>query len=575
MNPEVYAQAIKDIESSGGNYGAMGPVTKTGDRAYGAYQVMGANVPDWTEQHYGKRLSPDEFLKNKDAQDAVFHGQFGSYVSKYGNPSDAASAWFTGRPIAHNNNDSDGYTSADDYVSRFNQGVSKYTNNPVAAINAMAGIKPQSKGALAFTNEDDEDGSEDTGPLSTDSVVGPGALSKGGRLMQGDSGPKGVHKFAQGLIQLAAAMTAGNPGMSGAFTTQLKNMQDKQQSKYKVMVGKDGRVYRIDDSGNVDVSGGPAGGVAHSYQQATKKDADGNVIKGTYDKATGQYQWPDAGPAGPPIGGDPTLAGEERLKSMTPDEQRVIQSWHDGTGVNPTSYSQRNPRIQKLMDAAQAVYPDMDFTKYSERQNFLKGYTNKSPQAYGGQVIGTDHTATLIGQLADTLAGLKNSSGVDLGPLGQGWGASGANKFKDATGSLDRSAAIRGVKQQADTLSTEFQTLMSRGKGGGQAERQEKSDELNQPDAAPENQAAPLQKMLDALKARHQEYVDAAKSNAGDTWLAKHPDVEKNVLDTIAKVQAKIDKLQGLNKTSASATPAAPVVDHSALDAELKKRGLL
>jgi hypothetical protein len=52
MDP-AYQQAIKDIESSGGNYGLTGPVTRSGDRAYGAYQVMGANVPEWTRKHYG------------------------------------------------------------------------------------------------------------------------------------------------------------------------------------------------------------------------------------------------------------------------------------------------------------------------------------------------------------------------------------------------------------------------------------------------------------------------------------------------------------------------------------------
>jgi hypothetical protein len=96
-NIDAAAQAIRTIESGSakGNYGAMGPRTKSGDRAYGAYQVMGANVGNWTEKHFGKRLTPQEFLQNKEAQDAVFKGEFGGYMEKYG-PEGAAQAWFGG-----------------------------------------------------------------------------------------------------------------------------------------------------------------------------------------------------------------------------------------------------------------------------------------------------------------------------------------------------------------------------------------------------------------------------------------------------------------------------------------------
>lgn len=89
-----YARAIQSIES-GGKYDILGPVTKTGDRAYGAYQVMGANVPSWTQQALGKSLSPQEFLGSKSAQDAVFSRIFGGYVERFG-PTGAAQAWFGG-----------------------------------------------------------------------------------------------------------------------------------------------------------------------------------------------------------------------------------------------------------------------------------------------------------------------------------------------------------------------------------------------------------------------------------------------------------------------------------------------
>lgn len=86
-------------QESGGNYGAVG-VWVRGDRAYGRYQVMGANVGPWTAKYYGRRLTPQQFLNNRAAQDAVVRGVLGGYVKKYGYRG-AASAWYSGNPNLH------------------------------------------------------------------------------------------------------------------------------------------------------------------------------------------------------------------------------------------------------------------------------------------------------------------------------------------------------------------------------------------------------------------------------------------------------------------------------------------
>lgn len=118
-----YADAIASVESAGsGDYSAVGPETGKG-RAYGRYQVMDFNIGPWTEKHLGKRMSPEEFLASPQAQDAVFNGEFGSYVQKYGNPQDAASVWFSGRPMDKAGNASDGYTTVPQYVDKFTQAL--------------------------------------------------------------------------------------------------------------------------------------------------------------------------------------------------------------------------------------------------------------------------------------------------------------------------------------------------------------------------------------------------------------------------------------------------------------------
>ena len=88
--------AIGGIESGGRGdpYQALGAPTR-GDRAYGKYQVMGNNIPEWTEAALGQRLTPAQFLASKEAQDAVFDHRFGQYAAKYGDEG-AARAWYGG-----------------------------------------------------------------------------------------------------------------------------------------------------------------------------------------------------------------------------------------------------------------------------------------------------------------------------------------------------------------------------------------------------------------------------------------------------------------------------------------------
>lgn len=109
--------SIARIES-GGNYKAMGPMTG-GDRAYGRYQIMGSNIPTWTKAALGRSMTPDEFLADPEAQDAVFNDRFGGYMNKYG-PSGAARAWFAGEGGMGNTNATDVLgTGVGQYAKRF------------------------------------------------------------------------------------------------------------------------------------------------------------------------------------------------------------------------------------------------------------------------------------------------------------------------------------------------------------------------------------------------------------------------------------------------------------------------
>ncbi|WP_337107430.1 phage tail length tape measure family protein [Mesorhizobium salmacidum] len=126
-----YASAIKMIESAGsGGYSALGPLLKNGNQALGAYQVMKSNLPSWSTEAFGSPMSPTQFLGNSAAQDAVFEQQFGKLLSKYGNPQDAASAWFTGGPLSAGAGKMDVLgTTGSVYVDKFNAALGQATQN--------------------------------------------------------------------------------------------------------------------------------------------------------------------------------------------------------------------------------------------------------------------------------------------------------------------------------------------------------------------------------------------------------------------------------------------------------------
>lgn len=135
-----YAKAIQAIES-GGNYGALGPITRNGDRAYGAYQVMGNNIPSWSKAALGRSMTPDQFLGDKAAQDAVFSHRFGGYADKFG-ASGAAQAWFGGPgSVGKGGAGADILgTTGSAYVNKFNTQLSKMGDVAKSTAQGLGGL---------------------------------------------------------------------------------------------------------------------------------------------------------------------------------------------------------------------------------------------------------------------------------------------------------------------------------------------------------------------------------------------------------------------------------------------------
>lgn len=85
-----FLRAIK-AQESGGNYGAV----NRSSGALGAYQVMPANVPNWSRKVLGHSITPSQFLHNPALQDQIAQAMLKSYYNKYG-ARGAAEAWYGG-----------------------------------------------------------------------------------------------------------------------------------------------------------------------------------------------------------------------------------------------------------------------------------------------------------------------------------------------------------------------------------------------------------------------------------------------------------------------------------------------
>jgi hypothetical protein len=179
MLQQLKANIARTESQGSGGYSAVGPVTN-GDRAFGKYQVMGNNIPSWTQAALGQSMTPQEFLNNPQAQEAVVNHRLGGYLQQYG-PAGAARAWFTGSPTGAGK-DVNGMTG-DRYAALATQGM------------GGAGAPPAS-GALAFNG-------------------GPPPASPAVAAIQGAAGPPGGPNGPPGSMQ--PNMMVAGPGVpSGA-----------------------------------------------------------------------------------------------------------------------------------------------------------------------------------------------------------------------------------------------------------------------------------------------------------------------------------------------------------------------
>jgi hypothetical protein len=349
-----FSQGISGNES-GGNYGALGPATSSGDRAYGKYQVMGQNVGPWTLQYLGRSLTPQQFLSDPDAQEKVFQGKFGDYVQKYG-PKGAASAWFTGNPNA-SPQASDGYHTNEWYVRNFLKN---------AGLGAPAGGEDKAVGYSPLGGEDQSSGQ----PQGQQQGYNPATSDWGSALVRAAS----------------ALASSSNPAQAYALGQSANQMQSLTQMRPDIhQIGTD--VYgqpifgmvtpqgikRIDENGQIVQPGASTGTVAQDKSLMSQISAA---------RANG--------------------ASRDQLVGMlAPELQGEMNAMLDGRATSGM-LSRQGPFRTRMMTLAHSIDSTFDENTFDARRKMRLAYEDSSPTSLGGQ-------ATAIGALAQHGDELKSA----------------------------------------------------------------------------------------------------------------------------------------------------------------------
>jgi len=136
-------------------YQKVGKQSRRGDYPYGVGQVMGENIPVWSQQVLGRPMTPKEFLNDPEAQDKIIEAKGKEYIAKFG-PEGAAAAWYAGpnwqRALA-TRPDADKFgANIAEYMRRFQRPLPVSRDQIAASLAAQSG-QPQAQPPAAGDEE--------------------------------------------------------------------------------------------------------------------------------------------------------------------------------------------------------------------------------------------------------------------------------------------------------------------------------------------------------------------------------------------------------------------------------------
>jgi hypothetical protein len=461
--------------------------------------------------------------------------------------------------------------SSGQFTNMWNNRFARAMGNPVTAINTAAGIKPRGGNpALAMADTEDNDTEQPAQPIMGQP---PGALSPGQwkQLLAADK-PDRMSTMGSMMAQAGAALAGiANPTQGYVLSGLAKQLTEAGNNNYKYMMGADGTMYRTNNLGGIEAIGTNSAKGKH-FTPFKYKDKDGFERAGVVDQQGQFHEFGGDGngaPAGPQIGGDPNLTGQDRFNSMSKADQDMATAFNEGRAPLITQQSlKNNPKLAAQFAGAQAAFPGLDLNTASARRTFLSDRAKNTPSSLGGSLEIANTAMDQLDNLTDLYGQMRNVGVNDtIAPYFKAQSAEGQNAIYNSIHSDQKRPMVDQIKTLAKNSSADINKLQVAGPGS-ERERSDIEEGLNAPNSAPEVQAGKLMGHIKSLEATINARMDHERTNLGDEFVKNDP-VFKRYTEKLDALKAKVSKLysgdtsfvpegNGITMTPRGAAPAAP-----------------
>lgn len=351
-----------------------------------------------------------------------------------------------------------------------------------------------------------------------------------------------------------------NPEMLKTLLTQVYGPQTVQSLGNGYVADKNGKITRAYEPEQKD----------NFVVVQTGEDGLGRKTFAKMNKATGEQTPINASEASSAGGGlgDMNKTGAEYLATLPKERAGIVQGMVDGTIQPPSSFAAAKPYWQGMLAAAKNVDPSFDANNWTSRHNMSNQIAASGNSSMGGILSNGKSSFKHLAEYTESAADLGNASHDFTG--GSAMAAAQNYLGNKVFAGSDTSAKIKAINDNLGHYGQES-TKFYAGTGGGVEERMNALKEMNPNTTSSEEMAAYAAKekslMLDRLREKESQIRDVM----GEAYLQKHPVFTPELLKDIARIDANVLKLRGQPEQSSS----PPGVDKSAIEAEMKRRGLL
>lgn len=393
-----YMHSLHRIESGGykNPYAAVGVPTRTGDRAYGKYQIMGANIPSWGRMAGYKDMTIGQFMSDPQAQEKIARTMFANYMAKGASPTEAAMMWLGGPGYAKHMGAADAHgTTVGKYASLFN----KYMGNASGDMPTLASgadfdtskFTPEQRKFMASAAGGLNPPTEESGGLDgIANLVIPLIGAAGGALSQ--SGNGGLAMALGGLGGAGAAAS----GLAADDMARQKFLWDRQRQMEELRLQQEG-ARRADETLRIQQQEAERNAKKWEYEEEQKKRQQ-EYYKHLQGQPTPPAPTPAPVPENPPAQQPPMRVTPGPSEPEIPTNQPALPGREPPVKTGQNDITPANDVADETANNAPSQNKGIDWAHVIPQHNvpLLTQQYNEAAKAY--------HFALQYGQTADAAA---------------------------------------------------------------------------------------------------------------------------------------------------------------------------